>query len=931
MMVQTRNTRVLQRLINMLVMVAIGLLMTGFSAAESPHEGLQPSVEKRFAKQTDEVPDFQRHVTPLLSRLGCNGRACHGSFQGQGGFRLSLFGYDFAKDHAALTEADSGRVDLDQPLESLILRKPTDEDIHEGGQRYETGSWQYNVLKSWVAAGAIAAEKPLRLEKLEVLPAEIILTEEDNPEQVELQVIAHWQGGVSEDVTPLCRFQVNNTAIAKVTAEGMVKPAEVPGDTHLVVFYDNAVAPIPVMRALASRPAGPKYDWQGNLVELKFAKSANSVKDASTQIDSLVFQKLNKLGIRQSAVADDVTFLRRVSLDISGTLPSPQEIRQFVADSDVQKRSHKIDQLLNSKAYNAWWTTFFCDLTGNNTQQLRNMGISQDKASLQWYQWIHDKIEKNVPYDEMVEGIVVATSRRPNEDYLAYCKRMSKTSRDQENDSFAKTKSMPYFWMRREFQEQDTRAISFAHAFLGIRIQCAQCHKHPFDQWSQDDFQQFSKFFTGVSIGRTQGGSKERAAQIKKIYQDLGIDTEKTRGGMLQRALVAALRDGKTIPFTELLVHAPKMDLKREDRVNRGKRGKFHETATLLGSETIDLTQYNDVREPLMEWMRQSDNPYFAQSIVNRVWAHYFGVGIVEPADDLNRANPPSNAPLLDYLAEGFVKNGYDLKWLHREITNSRTYQVDWVANETNANDRRNFSRAQPRRLPAEVVFDVARQAVLNREENRLYRNKIDGRSISIPGTNLNYGNRKGVPTSAFALQVFGRSERANSCDCDRSDETSLIQTVYLQNDRDIHSMLADRSGWVAEIAKLRNQSGLAESEQKQVVQLQKQLDRLNRMVKTKEQQGDSKQVEQLKQQRRKEAAKLQKLKKREQEYEQQTIPLENRKLITEAYLRTLGRYPTDLEKVECEKFLVGEQDFATGLRGILWALINTKEFVVNH
>ncbi|MCH2177941.1 MAG: DUF1549 domain-containing protein [Mariniblastus sp.] len=883
---------------------------------ESPHEGLQPSVEKRFAQPTDEVPDFQRHVTPLLGRLGCNGRACHGSFQGQGGFQLSLFGYDFASDHAAMLADGSGRVDLEEPLESLILVKPTDEDLHEGGQRYETGSWQYNLLQRWVAGGAVATGKPVRLEKLEVLPAEIILSEVNDPSQIELKVIAHWEDGSREDVTPLSRFQVNNTSIADVTPEGIVQPTQVSGDTHLVAFYDNAVAPIPVMRAVSTA---------------RGVEPVNAIEMAPTEVDSLVFQKLNKLGIRQSEVTNDVTFLRRVSLDISGTLPSPDEIRRFIANQNVDKRRHKIDQLLESKAYSAWWTTFFCDLTGNNSQQLRNLGISQDMASQQWYQWIRDKIERNIPYDEMVAGIAVATSRQPQETYLDYCNRMSELSRDRQSGGLASAQSMPYYWMRREFQDQETRAISFAHAFMGIRIQCAQCHKHPFDQWSQDDFQQFSKFFTGVSVSRTQGGSKARKEQVKQIFNDLGIDTKKVKGGQLQKALTKAVRDGQTIPFIELNVHPPRMDLKPEDRRDKTKRGKVHESAVLLGSQPLDLTEYSDVRQPVMNWLRQADNPYFAKALVNRVWAHYFGIGIVEPADDLNRANPPSNGPLLDHLAEGFVENGYDLKWLHREITNSRTYQIDWAANETNADDRRNFSRSLPRRLPAEVVFDAAKQAASSHSANQAFRNQIAGRAISIPGTNLNYGNRKGAPSSAFAMQVFGRSERLNSCDCDRSDETSLIQTVYLQNDRDIHALLGDRAGWVAEITKSQQQQAVSPADKNRMREVQKQLDRLNRMVKAKEERGDVKRAEQLRQQRRKQLAKLQELKKQGEQKKEPRVQLSPEQLVNQAYLRTLSRFPTDAEKAECIKYMSEQNSISSGLRGVLWALINTKEFVVNH
>ena len=444
---------------------------------------------------------------------------------------------------------------------------------------------------------------------------------------------------------------------------------------------------------------------------------------------------------------------------MTGTLPTPDEICEFVANESPDKRRHKIDELLESPAYYAWWATFFCDLTGNNSRQLRNLGINQERASLQWYKWFEDKLRRNVPYDKMMEGVVLATSRDTDEGYTDYCVRMSESARDPNCKGFSDGDSMPYYWMRREFQDQDARAISFAHAFMVIRIQCAQCHKHPFDQWSQDDFKQFSRFFTGVSLQNVQGGNSQRKKEVKQIMSQLGINPNKVRGGQLQRVLAQKLQKGETIPFSELRTHGARQDLKREDRRDKNKRGKFFESAVLLGSEPIKLSDYEDVREPLMHWLRQADNPYFAKSIVNRIWAQYFGVGIVEPADDLNLANPPSNAELLDYLTNEFVQRNFDLKWLHQEIANSDTYQLSWETNDSNQLDRRNFSHALPRRLPAEVIFDATYQATTTDFANQTFRNQVGKRAISVPGTNLNnraYA-RAGI-SPGFAMTIFGRS-----------------------------------------------------------------------------------------------------------------------------------------------------------------------------
>ena len=335
-----------------------------------------------------------------------------------------------------------------------------------------------------------------------------------------------------------------------------------------------------------------------------------------------------------------------------------------------------------------------------------------------------------------------------------------------------------------------------------------------------------------------------------------------------------------------------------------------------------------------LSFLRKPDNPFFAKAIVNRVWAVYFGVGIVDPADDLNLANPPSNAALLDYLASSFIENGFDMKWLHREITNSRTYQLSWSPNETNKNDRRNFSRALPRRLPAEVVFDAIASSASNSKINRTYRHAIDDRAISIPGTvNGSYGRKKAGTSSAFALKVFGRSDRASSCDCDRSDETSLIQTVYMQNDRDIHTMLSQKNSWVNEMARAHQSDRSVESYRKQIADIDK---RLAAIVRAKEKLKSG--SEKAKRQFRKLDKQTQGLNKRKKPLIEKLTDatadkteMNVKDFVKEAYLRTLSRFPTDAEIERCEAHIVGDKNLINGVTGVLWALVNTKEFIVNH
>ncbi len=896
------------------------------SVASTPTDNLSKPIESVDVRFKDsghnELPDFQKHVAPLLGRLGCNGRSCHGSFQGQGGLQLSLFGYDFQADHQALLEDGTDRVNLKNPLESLILTKPTDEDEHEGGLRYDKDSWQYNLLQSWIAGGGTNADSIHKLDRLVIEPSELIFSSPST--KFELKAIAHWKDGTVEDVTPLCRFHSNNDSIAKITETGAVSTSSISGDTHVVVSYDNAVVPVPAIHPFAGKPLDTSPAFRG-----------------VSKLDMLTQKKWEKLNLQPSQLSDDTMFLRRVSIDITGTLPTSDEIREFVAATDPQKRKNKIDELLQSPAYASWWTTFFCDMTENNTNQLRNIAFDNNLPSQQWYDWIHQRVEDNTPYDEMIEGIVLGISRNSGESYIDFCNRMKDEAA---NESFSENETMPYYWMRREFRDRETIAISFAHAFLGLRIQCAQCHKHPFDRWSQKDFKDFSKFFSGINIRPYSGGTTpEDKKDYIAILENLDIDPDRKKNPNLQRQLRDAYRKGETTPFGFLTIDSPKLtreelrELQKQLQANKKSKKKKKNKkpsiteATLLGSDTIDLTDHEDVRTPVMEWMKQRDNPFFAKALVNRVWARYFGVGIVDPVDDLNLANPPSNAALLDHLTEEFIAHDFDLKWLHREIANSQTYQLSWVPNSTNEGDRRNFSRAIPRRLPAEVIFDSITFASSNAETNRTFRNTVQNRAISIPGTVTNVKRAKNATDASFALKVFGRSERASSCDCDRSEETSLIQTVYMQNDRDIHLMLTQKDSWLNRMAQQNTAKIQAVNAQKSIDSLNDRIEKmelkkanLKKSDNKKQLQNLTKQIKSLEKTKRGWAAKL-------ATAQESTGELNVQQVVEEAYLRTLSRFPTEEELARCEQHIEEEEDLVKGVTGVLWALVNTKEFIVNH
>ncbi len=896
------------------------LLLTGAVAASD--STIDTAAVRFAADATTETPDFQRHVVPLLGKLGCNGRACHGSFQGRGGFRLSLFGYNFKADHDEI----SGRVDPETPPESLVLQKPLMEIPHEGGQRLKPGSWQHRLLLNWVKADSPGrSEDAATLSELMVTPAEVQFRKDG--QQVQLKAVAVWSDGNREDVTDLCRFQTNDDQVADITSSGFIE-ASASGDTHVVVSYDSAVVAVPVMRPVSDK-TGKNYPDT----------------PTPTKIDELVIARLKKLGVVQSDRCSDEEFLRRVSLDVTGALPTVKEIRQFVANETSDKRAKKIDELLERPGYTAWWTTKLCDFTGNSDDQLNNVTPIRQAASQQWYEWIHARVDQNVPYDEIVEGLVMAVSRDPGESYEDYCTNISQLYHKGNDRSFADREQMPHYWSRRNFQQMEDRVIGFAYTFLGVRIQCAQCHKHPFDKWTQDDFKGFQGFFTGVT-GRNTNPRPENRGEYKQMLAK--FDTGDLKGGQLRNELRKIVQKGEIIPFGEVYSTPPPkvVVVERKGRKQNVRRGggRTATEARLLGETPIDLTGYEDVREPLMAWLRSPENPLFAKAFVNRVWAAYFNVGIVNPPDDMNLANPPSNAPLLDHLATGFIAHGFDMKWLHREILNSRTYQLSWRPNSTNRLDERNFARAVPRRLPAEIAWDMVSQAVSNDDKFARFASSTDGRAIAITGAGTRY---RGNGDASYAMTIFGRSIRESNCDCDRSEEPSLLQTIFLRNDSQILEMLDTKEGWLAQVAKENgvpfssrtpsrtDKSKLARLAQLRVTYTNRLTAQQTALARLKKNGGNENQIARME-------AQVRSSRKKWKQYlnpgatdnsEDNTshAVVNVAKAIDDAYLRTLSRKPTNAEAADATEFVAQAENEMDGLRGVMWALLNTKEFIVNH
>ena len=846
----------------------------------APSEGMR-TPSQRFADLSNaEDPSFRKHVIPLLARAGCSARECHGSFQGRGGFQLSLFGSEWDHDFVQLTQSkgdeDEIHINRETPEKSLILLKPTMQVKHKGKERFKKDSWQYNMILKWIKDGATDdSSKTGELAGLEITPSEIVFNKQGQAEQ--LRVLAHWTDGSTEDVTELTRFKTNDETVATVSDNGLVTSAG-KGDSHIVASYDNGVVPIPVMLPVS-----------------EFAGSKFPAVATHTKVDELVVDKLRKVGIIPSAVCNDAEFLRRVSLDLTGTLPTPEAIRQFTADSSAGKRAAKIEELLQTPAYAAWWTTKFCDYTGNSPKELNfggNFNRNPGEMSKQWYEWLYRRVANNQPYDAMVADIVLATSRTsPDQSYKDYSLLMDTYFRSDNPADYADHPTLPYFWQRRNLMLPQDRALAFSHTFLGVRLECAQCHKHPFDRWTKQDFAQFAAFFNPITNGPRPPKGEEVTYQsvLKEITQKVTAETEAKQTATadknadlgnkfknLQRGLQEETRRrvdaGEPAPWLELWV-APRGQIRQKTKV----KGTIDANAApkILGGKEVELPAETDPRQPLMDWLRSPNNPYFAKAIVNRVWATYFNRGIVDPPDDMNLANAPCNGPLLDYLAQGFVSHHYDMKWLHREILNSDTYQRDWQPNPTNALDTRNFSHEVVRQLPAEVMLDAIDMAIAPDNKLASFATAIDTRATGPVGTALyskGKGGGQGKGGDGYFLTLFGKPTRETNCDCERSTDPTLLQTLFTRNDPNLLNRIEGNG------------------------------------------RPDSSWISQLRRSNPKTAS-----------------PEEVDSMITQAFLRTVSRPPTAHEMAEARSDIAAAKTPVDGVRDLLWALLNTREFKVNH
>ncbi|MEC5125617.1 DUF1549 and DUF1553 domain-containing protein [Verrucomicrobiales bacterium BCK34] len=635
--------------------------------------------------RAEETPGFRRDIMPILFRAGCNTGTCHGAAKGKDGFMLSLFGYDPGGDYYRIVNEMPGRrLNPAVPEQSLLLKKATGEVPHTGGELFTRDSEFYSEIRDWIAAGAPDDESDIpEPVGLELSPDRFVF--EDKTTEGQLKVTALYDDGSKRDVTSIARFHSNNTSVIEIDEDGRISPSGT-GDSHVFARFNRFTIGAEVIVL----PPAENFTW--------------SNPAADNYIDEIVFDRLEKLRINPSELCDDETFLRRITLDLAARTPSPDEYHAFIADPSPEKRKAKIEELLGNDSFADLWTAIW-------SEQLRIVGGNYApvgtyiKAADTYQEWIREQFRKGRPLNEFVADMVVASG------------------------SNIQNGPVNLYTMLSHEPKLDPKgfAADFSQVFLGIQIQCAECHNHPFDRWTMDDYYGFVSFFTGVT----------RKPGVESREQRIYYDTK--------AAPAKHLLDMRPVP------------------------------AKTLGAVEPVSTK-GDPRRELAKWLTSGENEHFSRNLANRIWAQLLGKGIVAPVDDMRVSNPPVNGPLLDALSEHLVASGFDLRSLVRDICNSRVYQLSSQPNATNKQDTRQFSRAYMRRLRPEIIMDSV-VAITGQQRN------FSGFPSGIKA--IEHYPRTGGATSGphfgdTFFETFGRSSRATVSSTELKLEPTLSQALHM-------------------------------------------------------------------------------------------------------------------------------------------------------
>jgi hypothetical protein len=623
---------------------------------------------------TDRPISFKLDVMPVFMKAGCNTGSCHGAARGKDGFRLSLFGFDPDGDYYRLTREINGRrINLALPHDSLMLEKGAGRVPHTGGPRFKDDSELYQTIVRWLEAGA--PQDPSDVAKpvsVELYPKSGVLDGEGSTQQ--MVVRAKYSDGSDRDVTALAFFMTNNETSAAISPEGKVT-AGARGEAFIMARFETFT----VGSQFIVLPKGLEFAWPN--------------PPENNYIDTLVNAKLKKLRIAPSELASDEVFLRRAYIDIVGLLPTAEEYNRFMTSTAPNKRELLVDELLGRKEFVEMWVMKWAELL-----QIRSSNQVSYKSTMLYYNWLQERLAKNVPMDEMVQELLAAaggTFKSPATNFYQI-----------ETDRLKLTENV-------------------AQVFMGMRIQCAQCHNHPFDRWTMDDYYSFAAFFS--QIGR-KGAEDPR----ETIVFNAG-------GGEVNHPV-----GGRVMP--------PKF----------------------LGGAVPDVAG-KDRRAVLAKWLASPENPYFATNLANIVWAHFFGQGIIHEVDDVRVSNPASNPELLAELGKRFTEYKYDFKKLVRDICTSRTYQLATQPNDSNKDDTRNFTRGSIRRIRAEVMLDCITQVTET-------KNKFPGLPLGSRAVQIADG-----ATNTYFLTTFGRATRESVCSCEVKMEPTLSQSLHLMNGETVH------------------------------------------------------------------------------------------------------------------------------------------------